>query len=84
MKHNIEGGSGVMEKGRKMLSLGSYLTTETKAHSSGDYVWSVGIDTLCRHNFEHNRYIWEFENNTGIIGRNTGIIGQTFFQRRRG
>ena len=44
----------------------------------------IGIDTLCRHDFEHNRYIWEFENSTGIIGRNTRIIGQTFFQGRRG
>ena len=34
----------------------------------------LGIDTLCRHNFEHNRYIWEFENNARIIGRNSGII----------
>ena len=45
---------------------------------------ALGIDTLCRHNFEHNRYIWEFENTAGIIGRKTGIIGKTFFQRRRG
>ena len=29
-------------------------------------------------------YIWEFEKNAGIIGRNTGIIGKTFFQHRRG
>ena len=34
----------------------------------------VGIDTLCRHNFEHNRYIWEFEINVRIIGRNSRII----------
>ena len=36
--------------------------------------FSVGIDTLCQHNFEHIRYIWEFENNARIIGRNSGII----------
>ncbi len=45
-------------------------------------VWGrrgVGIDTLCRHNFEHNRYIWEFENNVRIIGRNSGI-GISFSQ----
>ena len=37
---------------------------------------SVGIDTLCRHNFQHNRYmyIWKFENNARIIGSNPGII----------
>jgi len=34
----------------------------------------IGIGTLCRHNFEHNRYIWEFENIARIIGKNSGII----------
>ena len=37
--------------------------------------YPLGIDTLCRHNFEHNRYIWEFENNARIIGNIGNILG---------
>ena len=34
----------------------------------------IGIDILCGHNSEHSRYIWEFENNVGIIGNILGIM----------
>ena len=29
----------------------------------------VGLDKLCQHNFENNRYSQEYENNAGIIGK---------------
>ena len=28
----------------------------------------IGLDKLCQHNFENNRYSQEYENNGGIIG----------------
>ena len=36
----------------------------------------LGLDSLCWHSFEHNRYILEFENNAGIIGNFLEIIGE--------
>ena len=44
--------------------------------SRARYRRPVGLDTLCQHSFEHNRYILEFENNAGIIGNFLGIIGE--------
>ena len=32
------------------------------------YTW-LGLDKLCQHNFENNRYSQECENNAGIIGK---------------
>ena len=29
----------------------------------------LGLDKLCQHNFENNRYSQEYENNAGIIGK---------------
>ena len=29
----------------------------------------VGLDKLCQHNFENNRYSQEYENHAGIIGK---------------
>ena len=31
---------------------------------------SSGVGKLCRHNFEHNRYMYAFENHASIIGIN--------------
>ena len=34
-------------------------------------IWAswIGLDKLCQHNFENNRYSQEYENNAGIIGK---------------
>ena len=34
----------------------------------------VGLDKLCQHNFENNRYSQEYENNAGIIGKAFCVI----------
>ena len=34
----------------------------------------VGLDKLCQHNFENNRYSLEYENNAGIIGKAFCVI----------
>ena len=37
----------------------------------------IMIDTWCWHYyFEHNRYVWKFENDVGIVGTLLGIIGE--------
>ena len=38
------------------------------------YHLKVGLDKLCQHNFENNRYSQEYENNAGIIGKAFCVI----------